>query len=54
MKRKILGIVAAFFGFALATGQAQQLQHARIAGRDVAVWNPAGAPPPNGFPLIVF
>jgi predicted dienelactone hydrolase len=54
MKRKVLGIVAAFFVFALSTCQAQQLQHVQIAGRDVAVWKPAGTPPPNGFPLIVF
>lgn len=28
--------------------------HLTIAGRDVAMWKPAGATPPTGFPLIVF
>jgi predicted dienelactone hydrolase len=28
--------------------------HVNIAGRDVAVWKPAGAAPVSGFPVIVF
>jgi predicted dienelactone hydrolase len=33
---------------------ADRATHINIAGHDVAIWKPAGAPPAAGFPLIVF
>jgi len=33
---------------------AQGVQHITVAGRDVALWKPAGAAPAAGYPVIVF
>jgi predicted dienelactone hydrolase len=33
---------------------ADRVTHIDIAGRDVAIWKPAGASPKSGFPLVVF
>lgn len=30
------------------------VQHITVAGRDVAVWKPAGAAPASGYPVVVF
>ncbi|HUA20018.1 MAG TPA: alpha/beta fold hydrolase [Bryobacteraceae bacterium] len=46
-------VLTAFLFSVAAFGQAPA--HISIAGRDVALWRPAGPPPtPSGFPVIVF
>jgi predicted dienelactone hydrolase len=50
MRRLILSILL-LTSFAHA---ASQVTHLTIAGRDVAVWKPAGPVPAAGYPLVVF
>jgi predicted dienelactone hydrolase len=39
---------------AAAAPPSTNIMHVTIAGRDVAVWKPAGNAPDNGFPVILF
>jgi predicted dienelactone hydrolase len=41
-------------GLAAACLPAHDVTHVTVAGRDVAVWKPAGPAPPSGYPVIVF
>lgn len=54
MKRKFAAVAALFLLCLLSACRAQNTLHVTVAGRDVAVWKPAGAPPAAGFPLVVF
>jgi len=38
----------------IAHANEKTITHLTVAGRDVALWKPAGETPPTGFPLIVF
>jgi predicted dienelactone hydrolase len=49
--RKLVWLLLPLFPFALA---AREVQHVNIAGRDVAVWKPAGPAPERGYPVVVF
>lgn len=48
--------ILAFVVFCLAASAlaAQDATHVSIAGRDVAIWKPAGSSPKDGFPVVVF
>jgi predicted dienelactone hydrolase len=54
MKCKPASRIALFLLFALSPCGAQPPEHVTVAGRDVAVWKPARAAGPSGYPLIVF
>ncbi len=54
MKFKRAGLAAVLLLFAAFACNAQQAAHVTVAGRDVAVWKPAGAAPASGYPLILF
>jgi predicted dienelactone hydrolase len=41
-------------GLTAACWPARDVTHVTVAGRDVAVWKPAGPAPPAGYPMIVF
>jgi len=41
-------------GLTAACWPARDVTHVMVAGRDVAVWKPAGPAPPAGYPMIVF
>jgi predicted dienelactone hydrolase len=41
-------------GLTAACWPARAVTHVTVAGRDVAVWKPAGPAPPAGYPMIVF
>jgi predicted dienelactone hydrolase len=40
--------------FAVLCGVASAAEHLNIAGRDVAIWKPAGAAPATGYPVVLF
>jgi predicted dienelactone hydrolase len=44
----------AVFLLAITAYAWQEVKHATIAGRDVAIWRPASPVPHNGYPLVVF
>src|SRR5216683_4090260 len=54
MRRRIYSIALIYFVWALTACRAQNTKHVTVAGRDVAVWKPAGAASASGFPLILF
>ncbi|MGA2431698.1 MAG: dienelactone hydrolase family protein [Candidatus Acidiferrum sp.] len=62
MKKLILVILAfavflaaARFAARHAVGAAEEnVKHISVAGRDVALWAPIGAPPARGYPLVLF
>jgi predicted dienelactone hydrolase len=49
---RILPVLA--LGLTAACLPAHDVTHVTVAGRDVAVWKPAGPAPAAGFPVIVF
>ena len=53
-RRLLLALAALLLVSPACLLPAQNVQHIRIAGRDVALWKPAGAAPAAGYPLIVF
>jgi len=54
MRRSPALLTALFLLFAFSRCHAQQPERLTVAGRDVAVWKPAGAADASGYPLIVF
>jgi predicted dienelactone hydrolase len=50
MRRTLFGVLL----LAAPLWAAGSATHINIAGRDVAVWKPAGAAPSAGFPVVVF
>lgn len=49
--RKLAWLFLSLFPLCAA---AQDVQHINVAGRDVAIWKPAGPAPSAGYPLVVF
>jgi predicted dienelactone hydrolase len=43
-----------WLGVAITFLPSHDVAHVTVAGRDVAVWKPAGPAPPAGYPMIVF
>jgi predicted dienelactone hydrolase len=41
-------------GLTAACWPARDVKHVTVAGRDVAVWKPAGPAPASGYPILVF
>jgi predicted dienelactone hydrolase len=52
--RKMLFVVAAVLMTSSAYAAGNESIHLNVAGRDVAIWKPAGRAPAAGYPLIVF
>lgn len=48
------GILAVILLRGLARVSAGNVLHVDVAGRDVALWKPAGPPPASGYPVVLF